>query len=139
MGRKRLFNDKEKWCNKCKKFLPLGAFGDNRRNVSGKQDYCKTCHSPYSDTFWGKVKSIDKTLKEKFNMEPGDYLNQWRAQDKKCAVCQDALILYQRDTHVHVVKETKLLLCAKCDVGLSAFRDDLSLLEKAAKLLGPRL
>lgn len=136
MGRKRLFNDNEKWCNKCKGFRPLSAFGDNRRTASGKQDYCKTCHSSYSDTFWGKVRSIDQALKEKFNMEPGDYLEQWKKQNKKCIICTTALILYQRDTHVHIIGSVlKILLCAACDKGLDSFKDDLNIVRRAVELL----
>jgi hypothetical protein len=136
MGRRRLFNDKTKWCNKCQKFLPLGAFGENRHTASGKQDYCKTCHNSYSDAFWSKVATIDHTLWEKFQMMPGEYLEQWRKQDKKCAVCDAVLILYQRDTHVHVLKGVKMLVCAQCDAGLTSLRDDAEILRKALFLLG---
>jgi hypothetical protein len=135
MGRRRLFNDKEKWCNKCSKWLPLDAFGDNRRTASGKQDYCKTCHSAYGDGFWGKVETINKTLAEKFGMQPGDYLEQWKSQNKQCAVCSGVLILYQRDTHVHIVGPKKMLLCANCDAGLTAFGDDPKVLQWATILL----
>lgn len=135
MGRKRLFNSFEKWCNKCRSWRPLDAFGENRRTASGKQDYCKTCHGAYSDTFWGKVATIDKTLKEKFGMEPGEYLEQWKVQEKKCLICETALILYQRDTHVHIIGAKKVLLCAKCDAGLTSFADDVSTLQRAHALL----
>src|SRR5271170_4204682 len=48
MGRKRLFDDQNKWCNKCSQRLPLDAFGFNCRTASGRQDYCISCHSKYS-------------------------------------------------------------------------------------------
>jgi hypothetical protein len=137
MGRKRLFNEREKWCNKCKKWLPLDAFGDNRKTASGKQDYCKTCHGTYSDAFWGKVAAIDQVLKEKFGMEPGEYLEQWKKQNKRCAVCEAAIILYQRDTRVHIMVGEKLLLCANCDAGLTAFGDNPQTLRRAALLSDP--
>lgn len=135
MGRRRLFNDKEKWCNKCKSWRPLDAFGDNRRTASGKQDYCKTCHSGYSDAFWGKVATIDATLREKFGMEPGDYLEQWRKQGKRCLICEGAIILYQRDTRVRVIGSSKILVCSRCDAGLEAFGGDASILLRAAQLV----
>lgn len=135
MGRRRLFNDKEKWCNKCKKWLPLDAFAENRRTASGRQDYCKTCHSAYGDSFWGKVATVEKTLQEKFGMEPQDYLDLWNKQDKKCLICTAALILYQRDTHVHAFGMRRILVCSSCDVGLTAFGDDVQLLLRAVTVV----
>lgn len=43
MGRKRLFNDKEKWCPRCKAWLPLKDFMFNAGTPSGRQDYCAVC------------------------------------------------------------------------------------------------
>lgn len=136
MGRKRLFNDKEKWCNKCTKWLPLDAFGENKRTASGKSHYCKTCHNTYCGTFWTKVKSYERLLEAKFRMTPGEYLDLWRSQNKLCAICDHSLVLYHRETHVHVFGEVKRLLCGECDKGMEFFRDDAGLLEKAAQLMG---
>ena len=131
MGRKRLFNDKEKWCNKCQKWLPLDAFGENKRTASGRQDYCKTCHNAYTGSFWAKVAAYEQLLAQKWRMTPGDYLDLWRVQDKKCIICGAALTLYHRDTHVHVFGYQKRLLCTTCNKGMECFRDDPSLLVKA--------
>jgi Recombination endonuclease VII len=131
MGRKRLFNDKEKWCNKCSKWLPLDAFGENKRTASGRQDYCKTCHNAYTGSFWAKVAAYEQLLAQKWRMTPGDYLERWRLQDKKCIICGAALTLYHRDTHVHVFGYQKRLLCTTCNKGMECFRDDPSLLVKA--------
>jgi hypothetical protein len=136
MSRKRLFDDKKKWCNRCKKWLILGAFGVNRRTASGKQDYCKTCHGAFFKIpWWKRVKAIDAMLLEKFHMMPGEYLEQWRHQDYQCATCRAALILYQRDTHVHVMGGVKLLVCSECDKGLTALQDDPVILQRAIALL----
>jgi hypothetical protein len=64
-------------------------------------------------------------------MSPGDYLELWRSQDKKCAICSAALTLYHRDTHVHVFGYAKRLLCTTCKRGMECFRDDPTLLVKA--------
>ena len=133
MGRKRLFNDKEKWCNKCSKWLPLDAFGENRRTASGRQDYCKTCHNAYTGSFWAKVAAFEQLLEQKWRMSPGDYLELWRSQDKKCLICGAALTLYHRDTHVHVFGYQKRLLCTTCNRGMECFKDDPGLLMKALK------
>jgi Recombination endonuclease VII len=139
MGRKRLFNDKEKWCNKCQKWLPLDAFGENKRTASGRQDYCKTCHNAYTGSFWAKVAAYEQLLQQKWRMSPGDYLELWRIQDKKCAICGAALTLYHRDTHVHVFGYIKRLLCTTCNRGMECFRDDPSLLMKALEQIDKTL
>ena len=131
MGRKRLFNDKEKWCNKCSKWLPLDAFGENRRTASGRQDYCKTCHNAYTGSFWAKVAAYEQHLAQKWRMTPGEYLELWRAQDKKCLIGDASLTLYHRDTHIHVFGFQKNLLCTTCNKGMECFKDDPKLLMKA--------
>ncbi len=131
MGRKRLFDDKSKWCNKCQKTLPLDAFGENRRTASGRQDYCKTCHNAYTGSFWAKVAAYEQHLEKKWRMTPGDYLELWRSQDKKCIICGASLTLYHRDTHVHAFGYQKLLLCTSCNRGMECFKDDSRLLVKA--------
>jgi hypothetical protein len=131
MGRRRKFTDTEKYCNKCGKWLPLDAFGENRRTASGRQDYCKTCHNAYTGSFWAKVAAFEQLLEQKWRMSPGDYLELWRAQDKKCLICDAALTLYHRDTHIHVFGVQKRLLCTTCNKGMECFKDDPALLTKA--------
>jgi hypothetical protein len=135
MGRKRLFDDKArtKWCNKCSKTLPYDAFGENRRTASGRQDYCKTCHNTYTGSFWTKVAAYEQLLEQKWRMSPNDYLELWRSQDKKCAICGSSLTLYHRDTHVHAFNYRRHLLCTTCNRGMECFRDDPGLLLRALK------
>lgn len=128
MGRKRLFDDKKKWCNKCKDWLPLGAFGDNKRTTSGKSHYCKTCHNAYCGTFWTKVSAYERMLAD-VGMSAGDYLEQWRKQNKMCAICEASLVLYHRSTQVHA----RRLLCVDCAQGLGLFKGSAALLAKASE------
>jgi T5orf172 domain len=57
MGRRKLFDDQSKWCNKCSQQLPLDAFGFNRRTASGRQDYCISCHAKYYESSLGTADS----------------------------------------------------------------------------------
>ena len=95
------------------------------------QDYCKTCHNAYTGSFWAKVAAFEQLLEQKWRMLPGDYLELWRLQDKKCLICGAALTLYHRDTHVHVFGYQKRLLCTTCNRGMECFKDDPGLLTKA--------
>ena len=77
------------------------------------------------------VAAYEQLLQQKWRMSPGDYLELWRGQEKKCAICGSSLTLYHRDTHVHVFGYLKRLLCTTCNRGMECFRDDPSLLVKA--------
>lgn len=138
MGRKRLFNDKEKWCNKCSKWLPLDAFGENRRTVSGKQDYCKTCHQAYAPNFWGKIAGYDQKLINEYGITPGEYLELWKHQGQKCKICRCSISLYERGTaldHDHATGKVRGLLCALCNTALGSFRDAPVILQSAIAYL----
>ena len=121
MGRKRLFDDKLKWCNKCEKWLPLGAFGENKRTASGRSYYCRTCHNTYYGTFWTKVNAYDAFLEREYHLKAGEYLELWRHQDKKCPVCDSPIILYNRKTVVDFRGgKVRGLLCVDCQKGIEA-------------------
>ncbi len=136
MGRKRLFDSEKKWCAKCEKWLILDAFGHNKRTVSGRSHYCKTCHNTYCKTFWTKVHAYDAFLEREYHMQPGDYLELWRKQDKKCAVCDTALVLYNRKTVVDFRDgQARGLLCANCAEGLRRLTFSAEMLAKAIRYL----
>jgi len=138
VGRKRLFNDKTKWCRKCEKWLVLSAFGLNKRTASGRSYYCRTCHNTYCGTFWTKVHTYDAFLEREYHMHPGQYLDLWRAQDKKCPICDLALVLYNRKTLVDF-RDGRVhgLLCADCMEGLKKLKISPELLAKAIQYLKP--
>jgi hypothetical protein len=134
------FNDREKWCAKCKAWLPLGAFGNNRRTASGKAPYCKPCHNTYCRGFWGSVQAYEHTLMRDFNLTPKDYLTLWHNQGQKCAVCTRGLTLYNRSTQVdwdEVNQRVRGLLCADCSLGLKKFYN-LGLLQAAVQYKTPK-
>jgi hypothetical protein len=51
MGRKRLFNDTEKRCARCKAWLPHAEFFSNKGKPSGLQDSCRECTGKYVDAY----------------------------------------------------------------------------------------
>ena len=138
-GPQRKFDSQKKWCNRCKKWLPLGAFGENRRTASGKAYYCKPCHSTYCHQFWTSVKAYEHLLKRDFGLTPQGYLAVWRAQEKACPVCRGELTLYNRQTVVDIGPGGKArgLLCADCKAGLDKLKGSLELLGRAMQYLTP--
>jgi Recombination endonuclease VII len=138
MGRKRLFNEDEKWCPKCGQWLSLDAFDNNKASLSGKQDYCRLCHSPMVD------RSYENVILRKRNITPVIYLSLWEKQDKKCAICSESIIprtVKQKTKdgavldHDHATEKVRGLLCSTCNQGLGSFKDSIFNLEKAITYL----
>jgi len=137
MGRKRLFNDKEKWCSKCSKWLPLNDFWANSNTLSGRQDYCKTCHDPYIDH------SYEKQVLQKRNLSVADYTQLWEVQDRRCAICGLPIVLCTQNEqgtkasldHNHTTDQVRGLLCQPCNHGLGSFKDSIPNLERAIAYL----
>ncbi|HUX16330.1 MAG TPA: hypothetical protein VMW52_07635, partial [Phycisphaerae bacterium] len=44
----------KRWCSRCKKWLPLTAFGSNIAAPSGLQPYCRSCTREYQADRWRK-------------------------------------------------------------------------------------
>ena len=61
MGRSPKFNDKEKWCNHCKKWLPLDSFAANATTASGRAYYCEDCTGTYGKKYYADHKESIKT------------------------------------------------------------------------------
>ena len=132
------FTDKEKWCNRCKKWLPLGDFGGNKNTASGKAYYCKGCHNSYCRGFWTNVQAYEHILMRDFGLTPTAYLTFWREQNHGCAICGSELTLYNRGTQVDydpATKKVRGLLCANCHEGLGKFKNLVGLIRKAAQYL----
>ena len=135
------FNDKEKWCNRCKAWLPLINFGDNKRTASGKAPYCKPCHNTYCRSYWTSVQAYEHILMRDFELTPEGYLALWRAQEHKCAICPSDLTLYNRNTQVDydaANHQVRGLVCAECSAGLKKFHNSIELIQKVVQYLTPK-
>lgn len=53
MGRKKLgiYNDKDKLCGICNKWLPHELFGKRNDSYTGLDCYCKKCRNEYSKKY----------------------------------------------------------------------------------------
>jgi hypothetical protein len=134
------FTSTEKWCNRCKAWLPLGNFGENKRTASGKAPYCRPCHNRYCRGFWTSVQAYEHTLMQDFKLAPEGYLALWREQGHKCPVCGNDLTLYNRSTQVDCDPAGRVrgLLCIECSLGLAKFHNSIELIQKAAQYLLPK-
>jgi len=118
--KRRRFNDKEKWCPKCEKWLPLGDFGTNAHRLSGKTDRCKNClHDEY--------------YKNEYDLSPEQHAFMLRGQGGGCAICgsQSRLCV----DHSHETGVIRGLLCIPCNVMLGRFNDDPIMFQKVIDYL----
>lgn len=74
-----------------------------------------------------------------FNMTVDDYMNLFKQQDAKCAICGASEMNGRRKNfcvdHDHVTGKVRGLLCHSCNVSIGLMKDSPSLLRKAAEYL----
>ena len=128
MGRADKFNDKEKWCPKCKKWLVLDGFYEDTSRKSGRRLYCKHCERL-------KKAEYGTNTRDRL-MSPEEIIALWESQNHKCAICKnDIEYLSGHLDHDHKTDEVRGLLCKWCNLGLGWFRDNPEFLKAAIEYL----
>lgn len=102
---------------------------------------CKLCYGRK----WQKetnhpAKMRKHNLRSKYGLTIEDYDNMYLLQDGKCGICCGTEIgthksKYFGVDHCHQTGKIRALLCAKCNTGLGAFKDNTELLQKAIDYL----
>lgn len=123
MGRRRLFNDKEKWCNKCSSWKTLDLFGRNCQTASGRQDYCKGCHAQPAEYF----------RQYNYDLSPDEYQKLFDEQQGRCKICQKVKKLCV--DHNHKTGVVRGLLCKPCNTMLGVLSEDPTNFERAIQYL----
>lgn len=111
----------EQKCNKCKRVLPINSFASSSVNVSGKQSKCRECMKLYK-------------VQERYGISGEEYGRMLREQKGLCLICQDEMIPPAVD-HDHRDGKVRGLLCKTCNSGLGCFKDDSSIVFRAASYL----
>jgi hypothetical protein len=91
----------------------------------GKFRVCKECKS-----------HINRL--SRFHITPDTYQQLLDAQNNKCAICENELLLEKNKSvidHCHDTNEIRGILCLKCNTGLGNFSDKKTVLEKAVRYL----
>lgn len=106
----------KEWYKRHKKEELLKA---NKRNLKNKEDNRK------------------KTLKRKYSLSHENWLEIWKNQSGKCAICgevfnnpSDACV-----DHNHETGKVRGLLCKKCNLALGLFNDDIKNMMTAVEYL----
>lgn len=109
-----------KKCTKCRRELDESEFGRRKTGKNGKNSVCKTCNNLKSKLY-------------KSGLTHDEYLNLVEHQTKdhttRCAICYSSAKLFI--DHDHESGIVRGLLCPNCSSAIGAFKDDISLLNKA--------
>lgn len=143
---KLVCEDGYKICPGCKKQKYLSFFGGDKTTADGKTVYCKNCKKDYmrawrsrETTNW-KERAKKGHLKQRFGLTIESFNILLESQNFKCAICSCELDIENnsRDVcidHSHITSRIRGILCRKCNSGLGAFKDSLSVIEKAMQYI----
>jgi DNA-directed RNA polymerase subunit RPC12/RpoP len=124
-GRKSWAQKDYRRCSRCGRKLPMSEF------YRDADYWCKECYSKYH-----KENRNYDYLYKKYDMTETEYLDMFKIQDGKCAICGNEIENERLAVdHNHETGRIRGLLCAKCNSGLGMFNDNIGLLQNAIKYL----
>lgn len=123
-----------KVCKKCKEEKPDLDFGIRRDSVTNKEIMYSVCRKCYSSK-----RSLEQILSQRLGrhcMTEQHYMQLQFDQDNCCAICGISFTIVKDNVdHCHNTGIIRGLLCHHCNAGLGSFKDDLLLIDNAAKYL----
>lgn len=107
---------------------------DKQRYKDNKEKILKH-YKQYREDNPGKERI--RHIKALYGLSYRDWLQIWKEQEGKCAICGKVFKSPSHSCvdHNHKTGEVRGLLCRMCNIGLGHFYDDSVLLEKAQKYL----
>ena len=129
-----------KVCSKCKEEKSIDKFHKQADGKLGRRGDCAECSCAQKKLLHSKdpLKSKNANLKRYYGITFNDYLEILEAQNGRCAICgtdtPNGKGVFHVD-HCHSFGQVRGLLCHSCNVGLGHFKDQESLLLKAALYL----
>lgn len=140
-----------KICPKCREEKPGVDFTRNKNYPDGRWVYCKACDAARRQTpeYIVKRKARLKVWrakdprrqpramrKHKYGITHDEFEKLMESQGHGCAICwEDFDEATAQVDHDHETGAVRGLLCRQCNLGLGNFREDLCLLDRAAKYL----
>ena len=129
-----------KVCTKCGIEKPISDYHKDSGKKDGCRNDCKVCASACAADYYqaNHLKAKDLNLRRYYGISHDDYLEILEAQNGRCAICGTDVPGGKGAFHVdhcHSSGQVRGLLCHSCNVGLGHFKDQESLLLKAALYL----
>lgn len=128
-------NKLSRCCTICKENKSLVDFKTNSGFPEGKAYICKSCD---------KERSRNRRLLRLFGISSKEYDDLLKEQNNVCAICGKPESIVHRKTkevmrlsvdHCHSTGKIRGLLCAKCNMVIGSFNDDIELFRKSIKYL----
>lgn len=132
----RKFNDKEKYCARCDRWLLHEFFGKrkvSRTCVSGLGAYCLVCERKYNRELDNHEERKGYLRKYRYGLDNDGYESLLTKQGNLCAICQEPKKLLV--DHNHKTGQVRGLLCGHCNKVLGFLNEDTSLLEGIKRYL----
>lgn len=123
---------REKWCSRCDRVLPLDGFNVSREKRTGRVTHCRDCASTQNGTDEAKLRRNAR----KFGLTAAEWEAMRDAQDGVCAICKTlrghkGLVV----DHDHATGVVRALLCGPCNITLGLMLDEPERLRAAAEYL----
>lgn len=120
-------------CSKCKLDKTEENFASDPTRKRGRNYWCRVCINKRQKEYRPRYAEYYKRrhLKRTYGLEYEDYLNLSKAQDNRCAICNEIKPLVV--DHNHQTGLIRGLLCNFCNQGLGLFKDNSTILRNAAK------
>ena len=145
-----------KLCPNCQEDLPTSSFNKSNRR-DGYQTYCRACHNKmqrekYKSDPMAKVKrqlragrrketnptaQREAELKRLYGITLQDYVQMFEKQGEVCAICKKKCPTRKSLSvdHDHQTGIVRGLLCNRCNRALGMFKDNSTLLLRAAQYI----
>lgn len=141
-----------KICSSCSEILPLSSFNKKAAGQYGVRPECRGCQKKSTARYIEKIgrdtfneNARKNHLSRKFDLTFEQFAEKVAAQDGKCPICGNELVLERSHygiDHVHTDADGKYhqrikgplrdILCQGCNCGLGNFEDDPERLRNAA-------
>ena len=91
----------------------------------------------YNKEYRNGTQGRDYWLKHRYNLSLNDWLDIWKKQDGKCAVCGKAFENPSNACidHNHITGKVRGLLCKKCNIAIGFFDENINSMERAIKYI----
>lgn len=128
--------------NKAEDLFPLYTVG--RYKIDKRKPHCRVCCNKRARIYNEKQRKNDPEkarrawrnckYKQLYNLDLVTYEKMYENQGGRCKICQRYEDLLHVD-HCHTTEEVRSLLCGPCNLGLGAFKDNISSLTRAAEYI----
>jgi hypothetical protein len=117
-------------CEKCKE--KMLTYSKKHKGTEARKMTCKKYYKSHSAQYQNYY------MKKHYGITLNDYMDMFKNQQGKCAICEGEPTIPNRHLHIDHDKTTgkvRGLLCGNCNLGIGNLRHNIEFLKKAIKYL----